>query len=69
MIYFVNILPQSNGDHVIHTENCAHLPNMRQRTILGYFKTSMEAIEVAKKNYAKCNGCRDCSEAIYNNYN
>ncbi len=65
MRYFVNIIPQSNGDHVIHTEQCSLLPNMRYRTIVGDFNNSIEALEVAKQNYAQCNGCRDCSEAVF----
>ena len=59
--YYVNDNAQSNGDHEVHTDQCKFLPNLSNRTFLGYFTRCQEAVIEARKKYPQSNGCYFCS--------
>lgn len=63
--YYVNKLPQSNGDHEVHTGDCTYLPNSDNRKYLGLFLNCKEAVTEAKKTYSKSNGCYYCSKECH----
>ena len=49
--YYVNKNAQPTGEHEVHTDKCAKLPNINNRLYLGYFATCEEAIKEAKGYY------------------
>lgn len=49
--YFFNNTVNDNGDHYIHKEDCAFLPDILQRTLIGYKNSFSDAIEIAQKTY------------------
>ena len=63
--YYVNKLSQSNGDHEVHTGDCAYLPISDNRKYLGQFSNCKEAVTEAKKTYSKSNGCYYCSKECH----
>lgn len=60
--YYVNKNAQSNGDHEVHNEDCAWLPNKENREYLGEFDNCKDAVEKAKKTYPTADGCGRCSK-------
>ncbi len=60
-LYYVNINPQKNGHHEVHTSVCQYLPNFINRKYLGLFDNCQLAIAQAKKTYPQSNGCKTCS--------
>lgn len=60
MKYYVNKNKQINGDHEVHTESCSFLPISEHRIYLGGFSNCKDAVNEAKKHYAKSNGCYYC---------
>jgi len=66
-LYYVNINPQENGDHEVHTSLCECLPNFINRKYLGVFRNCKSAVDQAKKTYAQSNGCISCSIDCHTN--
>lgn len=60
--YYINNNEQSNGDHEVHREECSWLPNVSNRTYLGYLTSSFTAINVAQQKFPtwKINGYAHC---------
>lgn len=60
--YYINNNEQSNRDHEVHREECSWLPNVSNRTHLGYFTSGFAAINVAEQKFPswKTNGCAHC---------
>lgn len=58
--YYVNKDAQSNGDHEVHVEGCAFMPNPENRKYLGEFSTCHEAVHEARTHYSQVNGCYYC---------
>ncbi|MGV8911200.1 MAG: hypothetical protein ACOH14_01170 [Rhodoglobus sp.] len=56
-----------SGDHEVHdlasTRGC--LPSVENRTDLGEFASCREAVEAAKSQYSKVNGCFWCAIACH----
>ncbi len=63
--YYVNKNAQSNGDHEVHKEGCAWLPEAHNRIYLGDFASCAPAVKEAKKHYTQVNGCYYCSNACH----
>ena len=63
MRYCVNDNAQANGDHEVHHYDCAWLPKVENRTLLGDFASCGLAVAAAKRIYARSNGCAHCSPA------
>jgi len=59
--YYVNRHAQWNGDHEVHTAECAFLPDVNARLYLGVFTTCFPALHEARKHYHQSNGCHHCS--------
>jgi hypothetical protein len=60
--YYVNKIPQDNGDHEVHSAICSRLPDVENRMYLGSFGNCHSAVEEAKKHYPNsANGCAYCS--------
>ena len=59
-MYYVNNNAQSNGDHEVHHRDCPYLPLPQNSTYLGDFNSCEPAVEEAKKQYTKANGCASC---------
>lgn len=59
--YYVNMNPQTNGDHEVHKEGCSFLPDIQNRKVLGSFTNCADAVKKAKETYPKSNGCYYCS--------
>lgn len=59
--YYVNTNAQANGDHEVHKDGCPTPPEPENRQHLGEFSSCYEAVLAAKKYYAQCNGCKNCS--------
>ncbi|TQK27881.1 hypothetical protein FBY28_0843 [Arthrobacter sp. SLBN-53] len=63
--YDVNIVPQANGDHEVHTRTCTFRPWVENRIELGYHYSCHTAVEQAKRHYPKSNGCWHCSRPCH----
>ncbi len=60
--YYINDNAQSNGDHEVHAEGCRWMPDLSNRTYLGYLVSSFAAISIARLKfpYWKIDGCAYC---------
>ena len=63
--YYVNKNAQPNGDHEVHREGCAWLPNIENRIHLGQFFSCQSAVLEAGKHYVQTDGCAHCSSACH----
>ena len=63
--YYVNKNAQPNGDHEVHREGCAWLPDQTNRIFLGVFSTCAEAVSAARRWYQQVNGCYHCSRECH----
>ena len=63
--YYVNSVPQSNGDHEVHCEGCYWMPSSTNRVYLGYFASSKEALAAARRLYPSADGCAFCCPEIH----
>lgn len=59
--YYVNKNAQSTGEHEVHHEKCAVLPEGKNMEYLGQFDTCQEALKEARKRYSNVDGCKYCS--------
>lgn len=65
MRYYVNRNAQSNGDHEVHTYNCAHGPYEVNRLYLGDFTSCRPAVTEAKRYFTRANGCYYCANECH----
>ena len=63
--YYVNKNAQPNGDHEVHREGCAWMPEEQNRIYLGQFDSCHGAVREARKHYSQVNGCFYCSNACH----
>lgn len=63
--YCVNDKAQPNGDHEVHTLNCAYVPSFVNRTALGTHVTCFGALNSARRILAQVDGCVHCSPACH----
>lgn len=68
MSFYFNDTPDSKGNHEVHTDSCAYLPDKLNRTYLGTYHDCHIAITQAKNNYPskKFDGCYFCCKACHN---
>lgn len=59
--YYVNDNAQPTGEHEVHTENCTHGANLKNRTYLGDFSNCQDAVRKAKNRYSDVDGCAYCA--------
>jgi hypothetical protein len=64
-MYFIGTIPQANGLHFIHTEDCPFLPSPGRRTFLGSFSSPEKALEEGKRHFATACGCLFCLKEKY----
>jgi len=58
--YYVDTIPQANGDHEVHTDACADFKEMKEPQHLGEFHYAKTAIEIARSYYNQVAGCDTC---------
>lgn len=63
--YFVNKNAQSTGEHEVHTETCAFLPDINNREYLGYFDSPLKAVEKACQLFNNVDGCFYCCKSAH----
>lgn len=63
--YYVNNTAQNNGDHEVHTDKCRYFENIVSKKYLGEFSSCKPAVDEAKKNYSKSNGCKTCCNSCH----
>lgn len=63
--YYVNKNAQSNGDHEVHKDGCAHMPSSDNRKYLGDFISCVSAVAEAKKHFSRADGCYYCSNECH----
>ena len=63
--YYVNKNAQANGDHEVHREGCAWLPEIENRIYLGQFARCGPAVTEARKHYSQVNGCYYCCRSCH----
>ena len=68
--YFLNLNPQSNGDHEIHKSTCIYYYSYQAGNnfeYLGEFLSDTEAIVYARSKhpYMKIDGCYYCCPSIH----
>lgn len=66
--YFFYKLPDKNGYHEVHHEDCAYLPGPYHRYAIGKFSNCEEAIKEVESLFPmlKFDGCFFCSESCHN---
>lgn len=63
--FYVNSVPQWNGDHEVHCEGCSWMPSIIHRVYLGSFASSKEALAAATRIYPNADGCAYCCPEIH----
>lgn len=63
--YYVNRRTQANGDHEVHKEGCAFMPDPENRIYLGNFYFCREAVRESKIHFSQTNGCYYCSNECH----
>jgi hypothetical protein len=59
--YYVNKNAQPNGDHEVHKDGCAWMPEPQHKMYLGYFSNCHDAVKEAKKTFpTTADGCHYC---------
>ena len=58
--YFLNKRSLFNGFFPVHKEGCPFLPDEKNRTYIGSFKTCYGAVEAAEKININSDGCYFC---------
>jgi hypothetical protein len=60
--YYLNLTPQSTGEHEVHAEGCKWLKLVSRPEYLGFFSNCHEAVENAKFKHASyiIDGCKHC---------
>ncbi|MDA9470556.1 hypothetical protein [Enterococcus sp. 5H] len=48
--YYLSDRQNTEGESVIHTMNCVHVPSLPQRTIIGLASSGSEAVRLAKRS-------------------
>ena len=59
--YYINTIPQANGDNEVHRAGCLFMPRAALSHYLGEFSRCADAVEQARLFYRRANGCRHCS--------
>jgi len=59
--FYVEINAQSNGDHVVHKSDCAHLPAKEAIQYLGAISNCNSALKKAGQLFRQVSGCAHCS--------
>ena len=58
--YCASKVPDAHGDHLVHFSHCYYIPEDKLCHALGQFADCQQALEAARKVFAKVNGCRQC---------
>ncbi len=61
MKYYVHIVPNDDGIHVVHREDCRYLPLEEHRRALGEAASCGTAVRRAEADHAPAKGCRNCA--------
>ena len=60
--YYINLNPQSTGEHEIHADKCVYFKLINSKEYLGYFKDARYAQLTARlKGFTIADGCHYCS--------
>ncbi|MGR9073227.1 MAG: hypothetical protein ACU833_09210 [Gammaproteobacteria bacterium] len=59
--FYVEIHAGVNGDHVVHTANCSHLPEKEAVHYLGSISNCASAVKKAGERFKQANGCPYCA--------
>ena len=61
-LYYFNDNIDEHGYHEVHTEDCTFLPDLINRTIIGYYRDCKSAINAAQIAHPdkKFDGCYFC---------
>jgi hypothetical protein len=63
--FYVEINPQSNGEHIVHKSDCSILPSKDAIHYLGAIASCGSAVKKASGVYRQVNGCSQCSVACH----
>jgi hypothetical protein len=63
--YYVNRNAQASGEHEVHKNTCANLPDTRNLIGLGYFFNCADAVRKAREYYTNVDGCYYCCPACH----
>ncbi|MBL4692469.1 MAG: hypothetical protein JKY92_03975 [Magnetovibrio sp.] len=58
--YIVNKNAQTNGDHEVHKNGCAYMPDIANRLPLGVHASCGPAVTKAKRTFPSADGCAYC---------
>ena len=61
MKYYVNTDAGDDGVHTVHAEDCQFLPNEDSRTALGDYAKCETAMDHARDEFSKVDGCSTCA--------
>ncbi len=59
--YYITNIPQSRGEHEVHTSDCSHKPRMELLDPVGYFDSLDDAVKQAQKYFENVDTCYCCT--------
>lgn len=65
MKYYVNKNAQPTGEHEVHKEGCAWMPEPQNLLRLGYFLGAKEAVRAARYYFDNVDGCYYCCNVAH----
>lgn len=63
--FFVDRIPQTNEDHVVHRQGCSRMPRVPGRQFLGEFMSSQIALAEASRFFPRPLACALCLSDSY----
>ena len=66
--YYLNIVPEKNGDNELHDEFCLYVPIIINAKYIGDFSDPKKALDEALKSHPNANGCKHCCSSSYIEY-
>jgi hypothetical protein len=60
--YYLDKHPKKNGDIEVHHQSCNHLPNYKNRILIGILNNGIDAVRQAKEQFSTAIGCSFCCD-------
>ena len=59
--FYVEIIAQSNGEHLVHKSGCSFLPAKEAIQYVGSISNFDSALKKANQTFRQVNGCSHCA--------
>lgn len=58
--YYASKIMDKEGYHIVHTQHCQNMPEIKDALYLGYFSNGSPAVYKAKKYFELVRNCNIC---------